>query len=286
MPTFIARDIKELLGYLTKSKIKNKKIGLIPTMGSLHQGHLALVEKAKKICELSIVTIFINPMQFNNKKDLNSYPSSEKIDIKKLKSKKVDLIFIPSIKEIYPKEFSSYITLGKYDDVLCSKKRKNHFTGVATVIIKLFNLCKPTHAFFGEKDFQQLVIVRKLVVDFNFAIKIIAIQTVRDKNGLALSSRNNLLSVNQYKLAIKVNKIISTELTLKRKTFGNNIKAIRKNLEETGIKKIDYLEVRREKDLALVKSNKDLVNYKCRIFIAFYVGKVRLIDNISLRFNN
>ena len=140
MPTVIARNIKSLLIYLNKLKLKNKKIGLIPTMGALHRGHISLVEKANQVSDISIVTIFVNPMQFNNKSDLNSYPSTEFEDIKKLRNKKVDLIFIPKRKDIYPPEFVSYIMLKKYDNILCSKNRKNHFSGVATIIVKIFNL--------------------------------------------------------------------------------------------------------------------------------------------------
>ena len=286
MPTFIARDIKALLSYLNRAEVKDKKIGLVPTMGALHKGHMSLVEKAKELSELIIVTIFVNPMQFNSLKDLKPYPSTESQDIKKLKKKKVDLIFIPNKNELYSKEFSSYITLRKYDDILCSKKRKNHFSGVANIVIKMFNLCKPTYAFFGEKDYQQLVIIRKLVEDFNFNIKILSIKTVRDKSGLALSSRNRLLSKKEYQIASEVNNIILEVLKFNKKRLSNCLSVIRKKLIDVGVSNIEYLEIRSEKNLRLIRDEKQKIeDDEYRIFIAFYLGSVRLIDNMQIHSN-
>ena len=286
MPTVIARDIKSLLIYLNKFKTKNKKIGLVPTMGALHRGHMSLVEKANKISDISIVSIFVNPMQFSNKNDLNSYPSTEHEDIKKLKNNKVDLVFIPKEREIYPLEFSSSIMLKKYDNILCSKNRKNHFSGVATIIVKIFNLCSPTYAFFGEKDYQQLLIVKKLVADFNFNTKIVSIKTVRDENGLALSSRNRLLTQKQYQVASKIHNKIIEILRLKNKKPIAYLKIVKNSLIDLGVKKIEYLEFRREEDLELLsKNNYNESKPKYRIFLAVYVGNIRLIDNIKINFN-
>ena len=286
MPTVIARNIKSLLIYLNKLKLKNKKIGLIPTMGALHRGHISLVEKANQVSDISIVTIFVNPMQFNNKSDLNSYPSTEFEDIKKLRNKKVDLIFIPKRKDIYPPEFVSYIMLKKYDNILCSKNRKNHFSGVATIIVKIFNLCSPTYAFFGEKDYQQLVIIKKLVADFNFNTKIISINTVRDENGLALSSRNRLLTNSQYQVASKMHNKIIEILKLKNKKPVSYLNAVKKSLISLGVKKIEYLEFRREDDLELINKKKyNKLKPKYRLFLAVYIGNIRLIDNIKINFS-
>ena len=286
MPTVIARNIKSLLIYLNKLKLKNKKIGLIPTMCALHRGHISLVEKANQVSDISIVTIFVNPMQFNNKSDLNSYPSTEFEDIKKLRNKKVDLIFIPKRKDIYPPEFVSYIMLKKYDNILCSKNRKNHFSGVATIIVKIFNLCSPTYAFFGEKDYQQLVIIKKLVADFNFNTKIISINTVRDENGLALSSRNRLLTNSQYQVASKMHNKIIEILKLKNKKPVSYLNAVKKSLISLGVKKIEYLEFRREDDLELINKKKyNKLKPKYRLFLAVYIGNIRLIDNIKINFS-
>lgn len=282
MSTFIARDIKSLQNYLNKSEIKDKKIGLVPTMGALHKGHISLVKKSKRISDFTIVSIFINPTQFSCYEDFKSYPQTQTEDIKKLKKEKVDMIFIPDKKQIYPKEFSTHIFLKKFDNMLCSKKRKNHFAGVANIIVKLFNLCKPNYAFFGEKDYQQLLIIKKLVADFNIDVKIHSIKTIRDENGLALSSRNKLLDNKQYKIAGNINKIINNELKFKKPLAKNYIKSIKRKLILKGISKIEYLEIRTARNLRLIKDNEEIANKQCRIFIAVYLGKVRLIDNFKI----
>ena len=204
MPTLIARNLKTLETALSSQKFKKKK-GLVPTMGAIHDGHLALVDKCLKVSQITVVTIFINPIQFNNKKDLKNYPTSITKDINALTKKNVDIIFIPGINDMYPADFSTFIDLKKFDNILCGKKRKGHFSGVATVVLKLFCLINPSFAFFGEKDYQQLFIIKKLVRDLNFKINIHSIKTVRDKNGLALSSRNRLLSEEEKNIASKVN---------------------------------------------------------------------------------
>ena len=203
MTTFIARDLKDLKSL--RKKITNKKISMVPTMGSLHEGHLSLVRKAKKVADIVIVTIFVNPIQFNNKEDLDKYPDYESEDIRKLKAIGTDIVFLPKLDDVYPPEYSTYIRLEKYNDILCAVNRKNHFVGVATIITKLFFLLKPNFAIFGEKDFQQLMIIKKLVKDLYIDSRIISIITIRDKNGLALSSRNNLLNATEYKKAVFIN---------------------------------------------------------------------------------
>ena len=225
MPTLIARNLKSLEKALSSQRIKKKKIGLVPTMGAIHDGHLALVDKCLKLSQVTVVTIFINPMQFNNKKDLKNYPTSIRKDISILTEKKVNIIFIPKIKDIYPSDFSTFIELKKFDNMLCGKNRNGHFSGVATVVLKLFCLINPRVAFFGEKDFQQLFIIKKLVRDLNLNIDVQAVKTVRDKNGLALSSRNRLLSKEEKNIASKVN-IILREISLK------NLKSIKSILKK------------------------------------------------------
>lgn len=281
MPTLIARNLKTLKKALSSQRFKNKKNGLVPTMGSIHKGHLALVNKSIKLCETTIVTIFVNPIQFNNREDLKNYPTAIGNDIEILTQKKVDLIFIPNIRDMYPQDFSTYINLNKFSDILCGKKRKGHFSGVATVVMKLLSLIQPQCAFFGEKDYQQLIIIKKLVKDFNLNVKIYPVKTVRDKNGLALSSRNKLLNKEQKIKASKINTILN-KITLK--SFNGKKKPlhlIKKNLNLNGIYKIEYLEIRDEKFLELFTSKgRNINNY--RIFIAVKIGKVRLIDNVRL----
>ncbi len=281
MTTLIARNLKTLNNILTDYKFREKNIGLVPTMGAIHRGHLALVNKSLKSTEKTIVTIFVNPMQFNNKEDFNNYPDSIKEDIAILTKKKVDLIFIPKKEEIYPSDFSTFVHLKKFDDILCGKNRKNHFAGVATVVLKLFSLIKPQHAFFGEKDYQQLIIIKKLVSDFNLGMKIHSVKTVRDSKGLALSSRNNLLSESQKEKASKINNILKNlsvkNIIGKKKFLGK----LEKKLSINGVKNIEYLEVRDDKSLELYDEKKSL-GKSYRIFIAVKFGKIRLIDNLRI----
>jgi len=281
VPTLIARNLKSLEKALSSQRIKKKKIGLVPTMGAIHDGHLALVDKCLKLSQVTVVTIFINPMQFNNKKDLKNYPTSIRKDISILTEKKVNIIFIPKIKDIYPSDFSTFIELKKFDNMLCGKNRNGHFSGVATVVLKLFCLINPRVAFFGEKDFQQLFIIKKLVRDLNLNIDVQAVKTVRDKNGLALSSRNRLLSKGEKNIASKVN-IILREISLKNlKSIKSILKKTSKKLYSEGVKKVEYLEVRNEKSLESYTFGK-LGNNHYRVFVAVKVGKVRLIDNLRL----
>ena len=284
MATLIARNLKTLEKALSSKKIKKKDIGLVPTMGAIHNGHLALVDKCLQYSQITIVTIFVNPIQFNNKKDLKNYPSSIRQDINILKKKSVDIIFIPKKADIYPPGFSTFINLKKFDNILCGKKRRGHFSGVATVVLKLFSLINPNFAFFGEKDYQQLFIIKKLVKDLNLKINIKSVKTVRDENGLALSSRNSLLTVNQKKIASKVNTILKGVSLKNLNSPKVLINKISKKFYSEGIKNIEYLEIRNEKTLENYnlanKSNKKDKSY--RIFISVKIGNVRLIDNIKL----
>lgn len=281
MPTLIARNLKTLKKALESRKFFNKKIGLVPTMGAIHDGHLALINKSLKVSEVTVVSIFLNPIQFSKKEDLNNYPKTESHDIKVLTKKNVDLIFIPNQKDMYPPDFSTYIYLKKFNNILCGKRRKKHFSGVSTVVLKLFSLVKPTSAFFGEKDYQQLVIIKKLVKDLNFSIKIYSIKTVRDKRGLALSSRNKLLSEEEKIKASKINTILNkisiNAINNNKETFSD----IKKILNSHGINKIEYLEIRDETFLELFNSEYKNIR-KYRVFLAVKIGKVRLIDNIRL----
>ena len=281
MATVIARNLKTLKKALKSPKFFNKKIGLVPTMGAIHEGHLELINKSLKVSEVTVVSIFINPIQFSKKEDLNNYPKTESHDIEVLTKKNVDLIFIPNQKDMYPLDFSTYINLKKFNNILCGKRRKKHFSGVSTVVLKLFSLVKPTSAFFGEKDYQQLVIIKKLVKDLNFSIKIYSIKTVRDKRGLALSSRNKLLSEEEKIKASKINSIlnkISINAINKNKEAFSDLKKI---LNSHGINKIEYLEIRDETFLELFNSEYKNIR-KYRVFLAVKIGKVRLIDNIRL----
>ena len=282
MPTLIARNLKNLQDALESKRFKNKKIGMVPTMGAIHEGHLALVKKSIKVSEITIVTIFINPIQFNNKKDLENYPKSLKNDISLLIKQKVDLIFAPDKKDMYPEDFSTYINLKKFSDILCGKKRKRHFSGVATVVLKLFSLIKPNLAFFGEKDYQQLVIIKKLVKDLNLNIKIHSIKTVRDQNGLALSSRNKLLTEKEKLRASNIYLTLKEIAKKELEDYESELVKIKKRLLNLRIGNIEYLEIRDEKSLELYNPKNER-NKNYRVFIAVKIGNIRLIDNKKLK---
>jgi len=277
--TIIARSLHSLKINLNKVK-KSKKIGLVPTMGSLHDGHLALIKKSKKLKLFTVVTIFVNPLQFNNKSDYKKYPLQEKKDINILKKTNVDLIFIPKVQQIYPYGFSTYLNEINHSNILCGKFRTNHFSGVLTVVFKLFVLIQPDSAFFGEKDFQQLFLIKKMVKDLNLEVKVISVPTVRDMNGLALSSRNKLLDDKNLKIASIIFKVFKKVKVENYKNIKSLILYFKKQLINSGIVDIEYIEIRKSKNLEkAITLNKD---QELRVFIAVYLKGVRLIDNYKI----
>ena len=260
---------------LNEAFFGNSNIGFVPTMGSLHEGHISLIKKSLKLCNKTIVSIFINPKQFNNKKDYIKYPRNIKKDLKILKKLKVDFVYLPKIKDIYKSKNKIKIKLNKKDKILCAKYRKGHFEGVIEVMTRLTKIVNPSKIFMGEKDFQQLLLVKRYV-EKNFRSKIISCKTIRDKNKLALSSRNILLNQKNLNKAGKLAKdlIIFKKKLLKKKNLKDLIFMKKNELKKKYDIKIDYLELRNTKNLKL--TNK-ITNAK--IFIAYYINKVRLIDN-------
>ena len=262
------KDINEAL-----KKVSN--LGFVPTMGCLHKGHEYLIKQSKKKCNQTIVSIFINPTQFNNKKDYLSYPRNIKKDLNILKKLKVNFVYIPHKKDIYSFKRTKAIVLKKENKILCAKFRKGHFEGVIDVMDRLTNIIRPKKIFMGEKDYQQLLLVKKFI-EKKHKTKIISCKTVRNKNKLALSSRNQLLNKSDL---IKAGKIAKELFYFKK--FLRNKKTI-KNLLQKKIEllkknfdiKIDYLDIRKKNNL---KSSSNTRNSK--IFIAYFINKVRLIDN-------
>jgi len=250
-------------------------IGFVPTMGSLHQGHISLIKSSKKLCKKTLVSIFVNPSQFNKYTDLKNYPKDLKKDLKILKKHKVDYLLLPNNSEIYKKKKDMKIDLKKKDKILCAKFRPGHFEGVLAVINQFLHNFKPKYIFFGEKDYQQLFFIKNFVKK-KFKIKVVSCSIVRDKNKVALSSRNILLSKNDIKkssfiskLLLKFKKDLKKNILIKKKIKNfffkiNNIKNV----------KVEYLEIRNKTNLSK-KYNKN--NFK--IFLAYYNNKVRLIDN-------
>ena len=273
----IIRKKKILRNLLDKNRIKNK-IAFIPTMGSIHEGHLSLLKKSKKKNCISCVSIFINPTQFNNKKDFKLYPKNERKDLKLLKENGCDIVFLPGVKEVYPNDVSIKRRVRKYRNILCDKFRPNHFDGVVEVIRRLFKLVEPNIVFLGEKDFQQLKIIQTLSQQLKLNIIIHACPSVRLQNGMSLSSRFNNFSANDKKVFDKCAYQISL-LIIKLKEDINkvNLADYKSILQLQGVKKIEYLEIRDEENLSFSKTCN-----KSRLFIATYVGDVRVIDNFIL----
>lgn len=260
---------------LNEALFGNSNIGFVPTMGSLHDGHISLIKKSLKLSNKTIVSIFINPKQFNNKEDYKKYPRNIKKDLKILKKLKVDFVYLPKIKDIYRNKNKIKIKLNKQDKIMCAKYRKGHFEGVIEVMTRLTKIVSPSKIFMGEKDFQQLLLVKKYI-EKNFKSKIISCKTIRDKNKLALSSRNILLKKDDLINAGKISKsLIIFKKKLSNKKNINNLIFMKKNelKKRYGIK-IDYLELRNIKNLKLTNKIKN-----AKIFVAYFINKVRLIDN-------
>lgn len=278
----IIKNIFEFIEYRNKL---SKKIALVPTMGSIHEGHLSLVDTAKQYGEIIIATIFINPMQFNSSEDYKSYPKDFDQDKEILQNRGVDILFCPSISEIYPDGFDTTIKVDFLSELLEGKYRKDHMEGVATVVTKLFNIILPDYAIFGEKDFQQLLLIKSFVKDLNVPVKIISSKTIRDKDGLALSSRNIKLNPDERNIATEINKslIMGVEkILLGEKNSKNIIEYIRIYLSSFNLIKIEYVSIRNPKTFEVInKINKEFV-----ILIAAYVGNIRLIDNIIIEEKN
>ena len=260
---------------LNEALCEVSNLGFVPTMGSLHKGHISLIKKSLKECKKTIVSIFINPTQFNNKKDFRNYPRNIKKDISILKNLKINFLYIPKVKDVYYLKRKSPVKLKSKDRVLCAKFRKGHFEGVIDVMGRLTKLIKPQKIYLGEKDFQQLYLIRK----YNprrYNVKIISCKTIRDFDKLAFSSRNKLLSKHELIQAGKISKEI---FLFKKKIFKNkNTKKIiykkKKELIDLFNIKFDYFELRNKFNLKISDKAKN-----SKLFIAYYINKVRLIDN-------
>ncbi len=254
----------------------------VPTLGNLHDGHLSLVRKAKEVADRVVVSIFLNPTQFNKPEDLEAYPITLENDLALLKQESVDLVFLPTAKEMYPDGGTTHVEVGGISEILEGDSRPGHFSGVATVVAKLFNLVQPDISVFGKKDFQQLMLIQRMVVDLDFGIEIIAAPTAREESGLAMSSRNNYLTSEQrekvapnlYKEMITMQKAIQQG----ERDFIGLQKTSADKLEKQGFNP-DYIEVRNADDLSIAgKDDKNLV-----ILVSAWLGKARLIDNITLK---
>ena len=274
----IIRKTDELENILHSVKDSRKSIGLVLTMGNIHKGHLSLIKKAQTDNDFVIATIFINPTQFNNKKDYNSYPQTFENDVEKLKSLNCDLLYLPEVTDIYPKGLIREKSITKYRDILCDKFRPGHFDGVTTVVDTFFNIIKPNNSYFGEKDFQQVKYINELVKIKNYKINVISCLSVRDDLGMSLSSRNSKLNKDQLEifenLAKKISKLI---VIIKQRNTKIELEDFKKDLSKININKIDYFEIRDEDNLSVTD---DYAH--SRLFIALYIDEIRIIDNFKL----
>jgi len=263
------------INQLNKDDNFKANIGFVPTMGMLHNGHISLIESSKKKCNKTIVSIFINPSQFNKKSDYKKYPKNLSKDIKILKRLKIDFLLLPRKNHIYKKKQSFKLKLSKKDKILCAKFRKGHFEGVLAVINQFLNIIKPKYMFLGKKDFQQIYLIKKFIKK-KFKTKIVSCKTIRDKKMIALSSRNNLLSNKDLFLSSKITKLLFKFKKILMKNFNkkNQIKKIKDEINKLNNIDLEYLEIRNKFDLS-----KKINKHNFKIFVAYYNRNIRLIDN-------
>lgn len=276
----IIKNIKDLKKTLEKIKNSNKIIGFVPTMGCIHEGHLSLIDISKQNSDITIASIFVNKAQFAAHEDLESYPREQESDLKKFESRNVDITYIPEDNSIYPEGFSTSISLGDIALVSEGKLRPQFFNGIALIMTKLFMIIQPNLSVFGEKDFQQLFIVRKLVRELNIPVKILNGPTIREVNGLAMASRNTYLSEEELKIAPFLYKSLveAKNCLLKNDNIGDVLARTKKELLNNGFKSLDYLEIR-DSNFKLI--NKASIN-NSHILISATLGKTRLLDNIRI----
>ena len=262
---------------LQKEISKTKGISFVPTMGGLHKGHISLIKQSKKSKFKTLVSIFVNPKQFNKKSDYRSYPRSTKKDLKKLKNLKVDYLYIPTFKDIYGFKPREKVFLDKFSKKLCGRFRRGHFEGVLNVVNRFLEIIKPRYIYLGKKDYQQLYLIKKHIEKRKIKSKIIECKTIRENNGVALSTRNLNLNDNQMKIASKIYfYLYNLKKRIKKNYNLFNPNRIKKDLRNLGASKIDYLENYNIENFKKINRQ----NKKFNIFIAYYIKNTRLIDNI------
>lgn len=275
------KQLREMYLYSLKAKSHGKKIGFVPTMGALHEGHLSLVAEAKKRCDIVVVSIFVNPIQFAPGEDFAGYPRNLRQDKKLLKNFAVDVLFLPPADKMFPPGFKTFVEVEALSKKMCGRSRPTHFRGVATVVTKLFNLVNPDLVFFGEKDYQQQLVIKHLVTDLNLPVEVVALPTVREFDGLAMSSRNAYLNPNEKKSAA----ILYKALNLARREVESGERDVNKLLfrlraligSEPSVR-LDYLVAADPQTLEEVKK----ISGRVLFALAAYIGKTRLIDNMMV----
>lgn len=280
-----SNKISDVKKFIKDSKGKKLSIGLVPTMGYLHEGHLSLVEASKKENDVTVLTIFVNPTQFAPNEDLSKYPRNMERDLKLCSEAGVDFVFAPEVSELYPESFSTYVNVEGITSELCGKSRPTHFRGVTTIMSKLFNILAPDRAYFGQKDAQQYFVIERMTADLNMDIRLEMCPIVREDDGLAISSRNIYLSPDERKQSL----ILSESLKLAEDLILSGqrnvdivISEMRKNIEKMNLANIDYIEIVQTKTLQPA----ELINGSILVALAVRFGNTRLIDNIILEVKN
>ncbi|MBW1974102.1 MAG: pantoate--beta-alanine ligase [Deltaproteobacteria bacterium] len=277
----VVATVKDMQARADQWRRDGKKIAFVPTMGYLHDGHLALMKMARRHGDILVISIFVNPTQFGPQEDFERYPRDLPRDLKLAESVGVDVVFTPSAEEMYPQNYQTYVEVTEVSRPLCGARRPGHFRGVTTVVAKLFNIVKPHVAVFGEKDYQQLVVIRRMVQDLNMDVEVLGHPTVREKDGLAMSSRNVYLSSDERKVALrlyqslmKAQELVSNGIT----SAAEVLQEVRSILAPDDRLVIDYAEIRDPETLEEL----DEINGPALLALAAFVGKARLIDNIVL----
>jgi len=272
--------IKSVSEMIKVSRNIKTSIGFVPTMGYLHEGHLSLVKRAKQETETVVVSIYVNPSQFAPNEDLDNYPRSFKKDIQLLAELDVDYVFFPDNQEMYPEGYKTWITVEKISKILCGKSRSTHFRGVATIVAKLMNIVNADFMFMGEKDFQQIVVLEQMIKDLNIKTRIVRCPLIREKDGLAMSSRNKYLSSLQRNDALCLHKSLLMAQKKHEEGFTDSAEIIiqMKEFIESNNGVVDYIEIVDSNSLQTISN----LHKGCRILIAVKIGKTRLIDNIEI----
>ena len=277
----ICKTIGEIRDSEEKLTTHEGKIGFVPTMGALHKGHISLIEQSKKACAITVCSIFVNPNQFNDKADLARYPRTPEADIKMLEDAGCDILFMPSVEEIYPKADTRVFDFGVVDKVLDGAHRPGHFNGVGQVVSRLFEIVKPHKAFFGLKDYQQVLVIKKMVEQLKLNVEIVACDILRESDGLAMSSRNTLLSADERKAASLIPRIMQEARALSKTMPLTEVKAkLLTEVSTNPILKADYIEFCDADTLQSVSEIKP--NQKIICLVAIFSGKIRLIDNLFI----
>lgn len=272
---------KEMQAWADHYRGQGKTIGFVPTMGFLHDGHLSLIREAKRITDVVVVSIFVNPAQFGRGEDYEQYPRDLEGDREKVERVGADILFVPSVSDMYPEGYLTYVDVEEITKTMCGASRPGHFRGVATVVTKLFNIVKPHKAFFGQKDYQQGIVIKRMAKGLNMDVEIIVLPTVREPDGLAMSSRNSYLNKEEREAAIILYRslIRAEEMIMRGESSARKIyNEIKKMIEAEPLARIDYIAVANPETLEPLKEAKE----RSLIALAVWIGKTRLIDNMII----